>query len=380
MKMKVSFRSLPLKEWTIKFCWLLPKIILYLICLYLFYTNVKTLTSAFFRFNTTVVIRYETPETIYFPGLTICGCSLAEKFCDFSTLGDSDSEIADLTVRQLLLSEHYLVSACHFIYDSRQPEFKVPCSEVEPPLASLQNGRRCLTYFTRLNKLFKHHTINFHKLHHRQNRHWTLTANNRSSSKNMKMTNTEQYTWYVYLELNMSQPYDGSNVDVNIANVINSSTSSTSDFDDSQPNMDDYKSKLLDSDVLLALHTPNAVPSLLEADYMSIDLGVDYQIHFSKQITTLKPPPFQTKCREYSKKTKPRSSNECMSICQLQNDLQRECINPNVLVTKDLLALFDSHSPKMNSSNIKFCTTNCSVQQYIDYVSQRAICKSFCGM
>lgn len=68
-----------------------------------------------------------------------------------------------------------------------------------------------------------------------------------------------------------------------------------------------------------------------------------------------------------------------MSICQLQNDLQRECINPNVLVTKDLLALFDSHSPKMNSSNIKFCTTNCSVQQYIDYVSRRAICKSFCG-
>ncbi len=151
--MKVSFRSLPLKDWTIKFCWLLPKIILYLICLYLFYTNVKTLTSAFFRFNTTVVIRYETPETIYFPGLTICGCSLAEKFCDFSTLGDSDSEIADLTVRQVLTSysfpEHYLVSVCHFIYDSRQPEFKVPCSEVEPPLASLQNGRRCLTYFTR---------------------------------------------------------------------------------------------------------------------------------------------------------------------------------------------------------------------------------------
>lgn len=70
-----------------------------------------------------------------------------------------------------------------------------------------------------------------------------------------------------------------------------------------------------------------------------------------------------------------------MSICLLQNDLHHNCINSNILITEDLLDLFDSRSPKLNSSNIKFCssTDHCSIRQYVEYVERRRECKVWCS-
>lgn len=146
MQLKIEkLRNLPWERYAREALANLPKVVIYVSCFILFYNNVHDLTGTFLQFNTTVLIRYDLPDEITFPAVTVCGCVYQSAFCRDTYRDEADiiredgvlqqAEPVLSILRNRSLTESRLVSACHFVYDSRQPDLKTPCSVIQPPLA-----------------------------------------------------------------------------------------------------------------------------------------------------------------------------------------------------------------------------------------------------
>ena len=70
--------------------------------------------------------------------------------------------------------------------------------------------------------------------------------------------------------------------------------------DDDNGEYQDFGGKLHDADVIVTIHSPILIPSILESEYKSLEASVLYTTHFTKQIIQLMPSPYSTHCQEYS--------------------------------------------------------------------------------
>lgn len=146
-----AIKQLPIRKWTIIVFSHLPKVVLYIICLYLFYHNVSVLTEIYFSFNTTVLIKYNPANEMTFPAVTICSCTYLsatcmnlnsyEKMFNETTRIKNDNSVAAI-LNNISLPENYLVMSCYFVADSRRPANRKPCKDIQSPVASIQNGRK----------------------------------------------------------------------------------------------------------------------------------------------------------------------------------------------------------------------------------------------
>src|SRR5699024_1447927 len=122
------------------------------------YINVRDLLTTFFRFQTTILIKYDSPKEVTFPAITVCGCTYHRTHCEYEYIEDDDDIESEATAKAILQNfsfpVHHIISSCDFIYDSRQENMSTSCADVAPPLASLQDGRKCFTFFSQFNDDF----------------------------------------------------------------------------------------------------------------------------------------------------------------------------------------------------------------------------------
>ena len=266
-----------IKKYVVTFCKHLPTIIFYLVCLKLFYESISQLCHQYFRFNTNVLIRYESPEESVLPAITLCGCTDQMVYCwqELDALAEKANQIyRNYSVKKILeehsFPENYLVASCYLVYDSRRPEERTPCKKIQPSIASLYDGRKCFTYFGMLDEHFRRHTVNYHQKAKLKHLMWD------------RLKSSEQYTWYIQLELNFTFQYD----------------------DDAYYNMIDemkyYGFKLQDSSIIATLHSPYLMPTLLNSEFHSLEGQNLVTVHYSKQINRLLPYPYVTHCMKYS--------------------------------------------------------------------------------
>lgn len=157
---------------------------------------------------------------------------------------------------------------------------------------SLINGRKCFTFFSKLNRDFRRHTVEYHQaLQH--------------TKELEKMRNAEQYTWFIQLAINLNELFQ------------------PGEYEDS-PEPDDnlpYGSsalgnKLMDADTIISVHSPLLIPNSHDSEFVSIDAFSVSNLHFTKQITRLLTSPYNPRCKEFngaSRKCQSTTPNNCIS-------------------------------------------------------------------
>ncbi|OTF75970.1 hypothetical protein BLA29_002339 [Euroglyphus maynei] len=77
----------------------LPRIIIYIICVNLFFKNSELLIQRYLNYETIVMVRYQTPQKIQFPAFTICGCCIEQ-----IVQNDTAENILN---REMTIMQHY---------------------------------------------------------------------------------------------------------------------------------------------------------------------------------------------------------------------------------------------------------------------------------
>lgn len=233
----------------------LPKLVIYIICATQFFGNIVPLISNYLMFRTIVMVKYQIPEEITFPAFTICGCCIQKIVRDdfFATIANEEFKLLKNTSIEQVFDEQSFkwdsfVVNCSFINDTRQSNSSDDCLKFTTVLESIQDGRKCITLFS------------------------TVADDVNVQSKRMK--NSERYTSYIYLELDFP-------------NVQNQHSSDNS---------------LQTADNIIAFHSPDLIPNMLDAEFYKLDSGGMYEIQFTKDITRLLPKPYSTKCEYYHNK------------------------------------------------------------------------------
>lgn len=90
------------------------------------------------------------------------------------------------------------------------------------------------------------------------------------------MQNTEQNTWQIRIILNMKET--DYSVPMDPPNWLN---------------------RVRDSEVIMTIHSPKVIPSLLEAEYTPIFHCSVNNMHYTKQTTNLKTSPYYPSCEIY---------------------------------------------------------------------------------
>lgn len=126
-----------------------------------------------------------------------------------------------------------------------------------------------------MNKSFKIHKTNWHQ----------FQLNNNDTESLESMQNTEQNTWQLKLVINYTDAlyYSGN------------------DSSDS-----DLTNRVIDSEVIMAVHSPKVIPNFLEAEFTPILQCTYVNVHYTKQIITLKTSPYFPSCKEF-----PVDRSEC---------------------------------------------------------------------
>ena len=267
-----------------------PSIVLLGICIGIFLHFVFLLVERFLQYNTTVSIKYESPKQIRFPAFTICGCSSRQVACTKSSwweIYQEQSMIFQLPVLDILekfsFKEADLISQCYYFMDSRRLEMKTPCADIEIVVESLHDGRKCFSYFTILhdahsrgqvapeNEFNDNNDIDNNNYNNNNNKSIISSSLNNALNSGSPKTQ-DQYTGFIYIKINFTS-------------IMGKS----------------YKTALSiqDASVIMSIHQNNIIPGMLESEYMRIEPGLTYEIHFGKQITYLKPKPYLTKCQYY---------------------------------------------------------------------------------
>lgn len=122
-------------------------------------------------------------------------------------------------------------------------------------------GRKCLTYFTIL-----HNTASLGQFGEK--------LDNETSLKTTETT--DQYTAFIYVKVNFTQFHRlGLGDNYQTAGSVH------------------------DSNVIFTIHQTNVIPTMLDSEYIRIEPGHSYEIHFGKQVTRLMEKPYSTKCQKY---------------------------------------------------------------------------------
>ena len=236
----------------------IPNIIIYCICFYYFFSFTIILIQRFLQYETTVLIRYESQYRAKFPAFTICGCCAHNIVCSVSSDQAIQHELATFERHSILdvldnvsFPEHNLVLSCKFIYDSRRPEQWKPCTNSGNVIPSLHDGRKCLTYLSMLQEVRV------------------------ETEENIQKTIDQSYgtTSYIQMEVNFSESRG-----LQLKQLLTA---------------------LEDANVILSLHSWGMIPTILDNEFFRLEPGQRYDIHFSKQVTKLLEPPYNTNCRKY---------------------------------------------------------------------------------
>lgn len=247
---------------------ILPKIIIYFLCAQYFCFNIFRLCAEFLLHETNVRIEYKTPTNITFPAITICGCCLQKS--------SSQNEFTDETYDQIYHDEYTslrnhsvmeifdqftydaseLIPECYYILDGNghPQEQAINISGLSNfVLESIQQGRKCFTYFSLLSD------------------YDNVSQSQSSSLLKTSTTIDNQKISYVQVVVRMKS-------------------------------FEMYTKELLDTDIIVGIHSPYTLPSLLETDFFRIDSGMIYSMQFKRLITELMPSPYRTDCHQYELK------------------------------------------------------------------------------
>ena len=246
----------------------LPRILIYITCIYLFLYNVQKLIEQFLNFETIVMVRYQAPQKIQFPAFTICGCCIEQIVQNDTAEKIWNNEMALLqryTVKEIIENVSYvdkqLIRSCTVVTDSKE-HLLTKCSDSKPILSTIYNGRKCFTYLSTLDP----------------NDHHGIGDNN--SDNDELIDNNDRYTAYINVELGFSTHEP-------ICSLLH---------DDNT---------LQNADLIIAIHPPNMLPTMLDTEFYRIDPNNLYEIQFTKEVTKLKEKPYRTACRNYDRKLMP---------------------------------------------------------------------------
>lgn len=238
-------------QWWLEF---LPKLTIYLVCAFFFQQKVTVLLKQYFEHDTTSMIDYSTPDEIEFPAFTICGCCLSRatrESNDSSYLKDEKYLINRHNALEVLnnysVSQDQIVINCNFVFDSRLPDKRIRCDQVQKVLEIIHQGRKCFTFFTKIPDSI-HEPI---------------------------VRGEQRYSSYVYIEVNFTSIYTPFHVE----------------------------DMFQDADISLAIHRANILPTQLNTEFTRIDHCMVYEFNFRKQQTTLLEKPYATNCKKYSANT-----------------------------------------------------------------------------
>lgn len=330
-------------QWWLEF---LPRLTIYLVCAYFFERKVSVLLGQYFEYDTTSTIEFTTPETIDFPAFTVCGCCLSRSTRvtnDTSYLADEKELIVGHRALDVLANHSVpideVVLKCYFVLDSRLPNYRKPCHEVQKVLESIHQGRKCFTFFT------------------------TVPASTDAAPGRDVI---QRYNSYVYIEVNFTTLYFPNRIE----------------------------DMFQDADISLSVHRANILPTQLNAEFTRIEPCLVYEFNFRVQQTMLKEKPYATDCQKYSKHVRkfaldpmssfhltiilrpgPRSQDECLNMCILRETHktgQDECINYNNMITEGMLV--DMGAP---FDGMHICDKHDYVA-YLGYIHARRYCQRQC--
>nr|XP_027204533.1 uncharacterized protein LOC113798231 [Dermatophagoides pteronyssinus] len=174
--------------------------------------------------------------------------------------------------------------------------------------------------------------------------------------------NNDRYTAYINVELNFP-------TSVSIGSTLHDNT-------------------LQNADIIIAIHPPNLLPTMLDTEFYRIDPNNLYEIQFTKEVTKLKEEPYRTNCTKYnpfdrqSEINTPRSRNECVNLCILRESLnnkndqqqQQKCIYYHNVISSYMLNYFEG---KLDTMNAKFCTSR-NYLSYVNFTKIRSQCYKDC--
>src|SRR5699024_9996897 len=227
-----------ISQWLI---WL-STIVIYLVCAGAFVVFVKHLWLHYLQFETMVLVRFHTPDQVNFPSVTVCGCCLHQTVRNESLLTGYSREVdllRDYTVGDLLdrvsISVDSLVSECT-VRTKERPLYN--CSQVRPVIESMYDGRKCFTYFSHL-------------------------VDRTDDSVSEKVADQGRFTAHIQLDIHFPGHWT-------VATVVQMRDQFLVD------------NTLQNADIVVALHPPNRLPTMLDTVFYRVDPMSMYEIQFTK--------------------------------------------------------------------------------------------------
>jgi len=238
----------------------LPSIVIYCLCFGYFLINLLLLLNLFLEFDTTVYIRFETNARIKFPALTVCGCSAENVISPLSQDDTIEAELsyyADRSIADILekvsFTERGLIRSCYYVYDSRKPQYRTPCGELEQMVQSMQGGRKCISYLSVLHE--GGHAATQEEIEHDYD---IDTLGNVS---------------FIQLEINFDEA-----MGMPLELLTNAA---------------------MESQVMMGMHAPEDLPTTLDTEFWRLEPNKKYEVHFWKRIRRQLPAPYATNCKHY---------------------------------------------------------------------------------
>lgn len=235
----------------------IPNIIIYIICSIIFVYNIEKLIKQYLEYETNVIIEYKTPKTIQFPSFTICGCCIKQIIQNDTANNIINQEMFffnRFTAKEIIENVSFtvddLITSCSVMMDSKQ-NMENHCTNHEPMLESIYNGRKCFTFLNKLN------------------------VNENNSILSANIDNNDRYTAFIYVEIKYP---------LNLEN---------------QCKFIRGDNTLQNADIIVAIHPPNMLPTMLDIEFYRIDPNNIYEIQFTKEETFFKRKPFKTACKNY---------------------------------------------------------------------------------
>lgn len=253
------------------------------VCVAYFCYNASVIIGQYLKYNTIVTLRLQPPNETDLPAFTICGPFIvrpdylvstfksyrdhARKLALSSKEGSGsqeEEEFQNMTNRyeeevfkqktalyifdNLSIDVDDIVISCFFRPQAFRDRWafvnnvKINCSQISPVVKSIYAGRKCFTFFSR------------------------LYSHNDKYNESVKMV----YEKNPSVSFRISGHFDEWNV-----------------------------GPIQEATIMATLHSPDVIPTQLDYNYFRIYPNVYYDIHFSKKIEFLKPPPYKTHCRNY---------------------------------------------------------------------------------
>lgn len=232
----------------------IPRVMVYGICLYFFVGNVSTLLFDFLNYSTMVLVKYDNPDDNDYPAITVCGCCTQTPTRENgrNTEKKELDVLSQTAVYNLLDNASFhlesMVTSCTVVNVNNNQVIKLrkECSEVTQVLTSFYEGRKCFTFFSKL-------------------------SGSQTNLGDQYLTSTTS----IMFDIRFQTLYYSYSNDVDPAAI--------------------------NSDIVLAVHRANAIPTILDTEFVRIDPYMVYDIHFTTQKIKLLPLPYKTACQKYDK-------------------------------------------------------------------------------